>query len=67
MPSCSLIERARLYLGSKSGDFQEISLGEDLKNDTYNIEIGDLNSDGLPDIIISNSGSWNLFYRTRKN
>ncbi len=35
-----------------------------MKDDTYNIETGDINGDGFPDIIESNSGTWNLYYRT---
>ena len=49
---------------SKNGVFKKIGLRKDLKDDTYNIEIGDLNGDGLLDIIESNSGTLNLYYRT---
>lgn len=54
-------------MGNQSGSFQEIGLREDLQNDTYSVETGDLNNDGLLDIVVSNSDAWNLFYLTRKN
>lgn len=60
-------DRNYVYLGTGNGTYREIGLREDLKNDTYDIAIGDINGDGLPDIIESNSGDWNLFYRTFKN
>lgn len=59
-------EKNYVYLGQKNGGFIEIGLREDLKDDTYNIEIGDLNNNRLPDIVESNSGTWNLYYLTRK-
>lgn len=49
------------------GSFTEVGLREDTADDTYNVETGDLNSDGLPDIVESNSGDWNLYYLTQKN
>ena len=30
------------------------------------VSIGDLNNDGLPDIVEANSGALNLYYMTRK-
>ena len=54
-----------VQLGSESGTFTEIALNKDLKEDTYKVTTGDLNGDGLPDIVEANSGAWNLIYRTR--
>jgi len=53
-------------MGSSSGEFKQVGIRQDLKDDTYTIEIGDINNDGLPDILEANSGTWNLYYRTRK-
>ena len=55
-----------VFIGKSNGEFNEIELREDLKDDTYNVEIGDLNNDGFPDIVEANSGFWNLYYLTRK-
>lgn len=59
-------ERNYVYLGSKSGDFEEVVLRADLADDTYNIEIGDIDNNGFPDIIVANSDAWNLYYKTRE-
>ena len=58
-------QRSYVFLGNDNGGFKEIWWQKDLKDNTYNIEIGDLNNDGYPDIIESNSSSWNLYYLTR--
>lgn len=55
-------ERNYVHPGRRYGTFMEIGL----KEDTYDIEVGDLNHDGLPDLVESNSGEWNLYYFTRK-
>lgn len=54
-------EQNFVYVGQKNGEFIEIGLRKDLKDETYNIEIGDLKTDGFPDIVESNSGTWNLY------
>lgn len=58
-------DRNYVYFGSEAGAFEEVGLREDLKDDTYDIEIGDIDNNGLLDIVISNSGELNLFYKTR--
>lgn len=44
-------ERNYVHTGRRDGTVLEI----DLKEDTYDIEVGDLNHDGLPDLVESNS------------
>jgi len=42
----------------------EICLNEKFKDDTYHITTGDLNGDGVLEIVEANSGTLNLIYRT---
>lgn len=54
----SAFERNRVLLNTGHGRFVEISHGTaaDLDSDTRGVAVGDLNGDGMPDLIVRNSG-----------
>jgi len=49
----------RVYFNDGMGRFTHITL-EDDSEDTYGVAIGDLNGDGLPDLVFANSGAPNV-------